>query len=442
MNRRVDEELDLLFGTSGAGESLDFEALETALRREVLGIAANLVTQRLNGDKSDQETATLECCCGQAARFAGRRTKCFQTVLGEMRLERAYYHCGQCGHGFFPRDRSLGLEGQSLSPSVVRMTGVVGALVSFEEGSLLLAELAGLSVSTKQVERTAEALGEEVAAQERQSTEPDLPAEETSTLYLGVDGTGLRMRPSELVDRRGKQPDGTAKTREVKLCTVWSAEGRDPKGRPTRDPGSVTYTAAIESAATRDTDVDVSDFAQRVEREARRRRFHEASRQVVLGDGASWIWNLAGELFPKAIQIVDRFHVKEHLSTVSKEIYGSGSDLATEWAHQRYEELDAGRLDELLQALQRHKLSCDEARKCIGYIENNRQRMRYLEFHQQGLCTSTGVVEAGCKNVIGARLKRSGMRWTVQGANAVIALRCAQLSRNRFEDFWECRAAG
>lgn len=442
MNHQIDKEIALLLGTSGAGGNLDFEALEAALRREVLGIAANLVTQRLNADKSDQESPTFACSCGQLARFAGRRTKSFQTVLGEMRLERAYYHCGQCGQGFFPRDRSFGLEGQSLSPAVVRMAGVVGALVSFEEGSLLLAELAGLSVKTKQIERTAEALGEEVAAQERQSIEPDLSVEEAPTLYLGIDGTGIRMRPSELVDRRGKQPDGTAKTREVKLCTVWSAEGRDPKGRPIRDPGSVTYTAAIESAATRDTDAKVSAFAQRVEREAQRRRFYEAPRQVVLGDGAPWIWNLADELFPKAIQIVDRFHAKEHLSTVSKEIYGSGSDLAKEWARQRYEELDSGKFDDLIEALQRHELSCDEARKCIGYLQTNRQRMRYHEFHQQSLCTSTGVVEAGCKNAIGARLKRSGMRWTVRGANAIIALRCAQLSRNRFEDFWERKAAG
>ncbi|MCP3997082.1 MAG: ISKra4 family transposase [bacterium] len=377
-------------------------------------MAASLAVQRLNADMSDQEAPTLDCPCGQAARFAGRRAKSFQTVLGEMRLERAYYHCSQCGQGFFPRDRSFGLEGRSLSPAVVRMTGVVGALGSFEEGSLLLAELAGLSIETKQVERTAEALGEEIAAQERQNIEPDLPVEAAPTLYLGVDGTGIRMRPSELVDRRGKQPDGTAKTREVKLCTVWSAERRDPKGRPTRDPGSVTYTAAIESAATRDTEADVSDFAQRVEREARRRRFYEAPRQVVLGDGAPWIWNLANELFPQAIQIVDRFHAKEHLSTVSKEIYGPGSDLAAEWARQRYEQLDAGQLDDLIQALRRHELSYDEARKCIGYLETNRQRMRYLEFHQQGLCTSTGVVEAGCKNAIGTRLKRSGMRWTVR----------------------------
>jgi hypothetical protein len=118
------------------------------------------------------------------------------------------------------------------------------------------------------------------------------------------------MRPRELRDRPGKQPDGTAQTREVKLCTVWSAESRDAEGRPVRDAGSVSYSAAVESAATRDTDRELSDFARRVGREATRRCCREAERLVVIGDGAPWSWNLASELFPQALQIVDRFHVK------------------------------------------------------------------------------------------------------------------------------------
>jgi hypothetical protein len=247
------------------------------------------------------------------------------------------------------------------------------------------------------------------------------------------------MRKSELVDRPGKQADGSAKTREVKLCTVWSAEGRDKEGVPVRDEGSVTYSAAIESAATRDTDRTLSPFAQRVMREATRRGFEQAKRQVVLGDGAAWIWNLAGEQFPEAIQIVDRFHAKEHLSDVAKAIFPGDSNRAKEWAGHRHDDLDEGRMDELLAALEAHTSSCDEARKCRDYFTENRHRMRYPEFHAQGLCTSTGVVEAGCKVAIGTRLKRAGMHWTVRGANAIIALRCAKLS-GRFEDFWERRA--
>lgn len=418
----------------------DFEAIEVAARRKAMRVAARAVEQRLNADTSDYTSPTLPCACGQQARYAGRRGKNFESVLGPIRLKRAYYYCELCEAGFCPRDRALGLEGVSLSPGVLRMVGLVGAMVSFEEGHELLHELAGVEVATKHVERAAEALGREIAKDEKQVVEPPRAEEAVApTLYLGVDGTGVPVRKEELVNRPGKQPDGSAKTREVKLVTIWSAEGRDQKGTPVRDPGSVSYSAAIESAAQKDTDTAPSAFAARVEREATRRGFPHATRQVVLGDGAKWIWNLADEHFPEAVQIVDRFHAKQHLSDVARSIYGAGSDLAKQWSRERHDELDDGKIDAILAALRQHSPQDDEARKCIDYIERNRDRMQYPKFHADGLCTSTGVVEAGCKVAIGTRCKRAGMHWTVAGADAIIALRCCKLSA-RFEDFWERRA--
>ena len=201
----------------------------------------------------------------------------------------------------------------------------------------------------------------------------------------------------------------------------------------------LSYTGAIESAATLDTDQVPAAFTQRVLREAARRRFSMAKRTVVLGDGAPWIGNIARELFPRAIQIVDRFHVKQPLSELAKTIYGAESKHARDWAQRRHEELDSGRIPELLRAIRRQGDHCDEARKCWQYIHRNRDRMRYPAFEAQGLRTSTGVVEAACKVVVGTRLKRAGMHWTAAGANAIIALRCCRLSR-RFQDFWERRA--
>jgi len=408
-------------------------------------VAARAVARRLNADHTDYAGPALPCRCGHTAHYAGRKAKTVLTALGELRLERAYYHCTACRSGFCPRDRVLGVEGVSLSPAVTRMVGIAAALVSFAESSELLGALAGLPVPAKQVERTAEALGQAMAADERQQVVPPAPAEIAPTLYLGIDGTGVPMRKAEMIERVGKQADGTAKTREVKLCTVWSAEGRDAEGVPVRDAGSVSYSAAIESAATRDTEATCSAFARRVEREAHRRGFDRATRQAVLGDGAPWIWNLAGEAFPAAIQIVDRFHAKEHLSALAKVLYGAPSDLGDAWAAARHAELDAGQLHQIVAALvaqyraRRDPAKREEVRKCLGYLSANRQRMRYPMFRAQGLCTSTAVVEAGCKVAIGTRLKRAGMHWTVRGANAIIALRCCKLS-GRFEDFWERRA--
>ena len=332
--------------------------------------------------------------------------------------------------------RALKLELFSLTPGVLRMTASAAALVSFEESSGLLHELAGVEVSAKQVERAAETLGAEIAEDERQDVER--VREVAPTMYLGLDGTGVPMRPQEVADRAGKQADGSAKTREVKLVTVWTAESRDREGKPVRDPGSISYSAAIESAATPDTSPELSDFAARVQREASRRGFTEARRQAMLGDGATWIWNTGSELFPQATQILDRFHAKEHLGDVGKVIYGDSPE-GKAWIDARCEELDEGHLKSLVHVLRSHIGQHKEARECIQYIWNNRRRMRYPEFEKQSFCTSTGVVESGCKVVVGARLKRAGMHWTVKGANAIIALRCSKLS-GRFEDFWQRRS--
>lgn len=408
------------------------------MRRQALQLAARAIERRFNADHADAAEPTLRCDCGKVARYAGRRRKRFETVLGALTLQRAYYHCTACGHGFCPRDQALGMAEESLSPGVLRMVAQVGALVSFEEGSELLAALAGVTLDAKHVERTAEALGEQIAADEQRRVEPPPAGDPLPTLYLGMDGTGIPMRAAELLGHRGKQPDGSAKTREAKLCAVWSAEQRDERDLAVRDAGSVSYSAAIESAASRDTDVDYPAFAQRVLREAERRGFEHAPRQVILGDGAPWIWNLADEHFPRARQIVDRFHAKQHLSEAAKAIWGAASELGREWGTERHAELDRGDLKAIVRALRTHAAKQAEARRCIDYIARNRHRMRYPNFHQQGLCTSTGVLEAGCKVVVATRLKRAGMHWTLRGANTILALRCAKLS-GRLDGFWQRR---
>jgi hypothetical protein len=376
----VAAEIEALVGP-GAVDGLDFEAIESAARRQALHLAARAIERRFNCDTSDHTGPTLCCACGQPARYAGRRNKTFTTALGEMTLSRAYYHCEPCARGFCPRDQALGMSDTSLSPAATRMVGKSASMLGFAESSELMHELAGLAVEAKQVERTAEALGREIARDERAVVEPAPPA--AATIYLGMDGTGVPLRRTELAGRKGKQSDGSAKTREVKLVTVWTAESRDEDGTPVRDAGSVSYSAAIESAATADSADTLSDFAQRVDREARRRGFDQAPRRVVLDDG---------------------------------------------------------KIDEVLAALRVHADANDEARKCVGYVTTNRQRLRYPEFRTQGLCTSTGVVEAGCKTAVGTRLKRAGMHWSTAGADAIIALRCCMLS-GRFEDFWERRSA-
>ena len=420
-----------------ATEALDLEAWETAVRRCALGVAARALEEKLNGDTRDDQGPRLACECGGSARYAGRRRKRFTSVLGPLELERAYYHCVACGSGFYPRDRELGLEGGSLTPGAVRMVGTAAARVSFAESSELLAELGGLRIDPKRVEREAEALGREIGEDECLRVEGELPS--APTMYLGMDGTGVPVRREETEGRGGKQPDGSAKTREVKLVTLWTAESLDKEGRAKRDRGSVSYSAAIESAHTRDTDPEGSAFGRRVGREAERRGFGGAKRQVVLGDGAAWIWNLTGEQFPEAIQIVDLYHAQEKIWDASKALYAGDPPRIQQWAEAGCEALVQGRLEDLLDILWSGAGECEPVRQCAEYVERNRERMQYADFRARGLSVGSGVLEAGCKTLIGTRLKRAGMHWTVHGANAIIALRCCYLS-GRFENFWERRS--
>ncbi len=315
----------------------------------------------------------------------------------------------------------------------------MGGQEPFDQGREDLEELAGIRVQTKQVERIAEATGEQVRA----VTSAEIEAAWSGQLmglplgprmYIAMDGTGVPIVAWELKNRAGKDPGGPAKTREVKLGCVFTQTRRTAKGYPLRDPGSTTYVGGIETA---------QEFGRRIYAEAVRRGLAHTQEVAVLGDGAPWIWNLTEEHFPQALQILDLYHAREHASDIAKAVYGAGAVDAQRWAAQRYEELGGGQIDEVLKALKHLRAPNDEAqdeiRKAIGYFQTNATRMRYNRFRDEGWFIGSGVIEAGCKTIIGQRLKQSGMRWTVRGANQIIALRCCQLS-GRWDDFWENRA--
>ena len=419
---------------------VDLEAPELALRSTMHQVGGRLLEQLLNADGAGYRGGHVPCGQGHQAAFVDYRPKAILTVLAPVAAQRAYYHCDACRRGVIPKDQDLDLAGTTFSPGVRRLMGRVGAKEAFAEGRRDLAELAGIVVTTKAVERVAEALGLEIEtlAQQEQALALAgklLPLREVPTLYLALDGTGVPVVPHETVGRPGKEGTGPAKTREVKLGCVFTQTRLDAKGRPLRDGASTTYVGAIESA---------EGFGRRLYAEAVRRGVARAARIIVLGDGAVWIWGIAAEHFPGAVQIVDLYHAREHVAELGKLLYGPGSAAAKDWTASRCEDLDAGQVERLIAALGRLRPRGQEAqeavRKAQGYFETNAARMRYAQFRRQGLFVGSGVVEAGCKTIVGQRLKQSGMRWTVRGANAIIALRCAELS-GRWEEFWEARAA-
>jgi hypothetical protein len=419
---------------------VDLEATEMALRAALHQVGGRLLEQLLNADGGGYRGARIPCGHGHEAPFVDYRRKEVLTVLAPVPVQRAYYHCAPCAGGVIPKDQALDIVGTAFSPGVRRLMGRVGGKEAFAEGRRDLAELAGIVVTTKAVERVAEAIGAEIETRAQQEQALALagkllPLQAVGTLYLAIDGTGVPVVPHETAGRPGKAGPGLAKTREVKLGCVFTQTRLDAKGRPRRDEGSTTYVGAIESAEA---------FGRRLYAEAVRRGVQRAARVVVLGDGAVWIWGIAEEHFPGATQIVDLYHAREHVAALGKLLYGPGSAEGKRWTAARCEDLDAGEVGRLVAALGRLQPRGEETqeavRKARGYFETNAARMRYAQFRRHRLFVGSGVVEAGCKTIVGLRLKQSGMRWTVRGANAIIALRCAELS-GRWEEFWEARAA-
>ncbi len=334
------------------------------------------------------------------------------------------------------------MVGTSRTPGLRRMMARAGSQSTFKEGCEDLKVFAGITVSAKDVERVAETIGEQMedwSKRERAnlvSQEPPLrPEKEFPILYVCYDGTGIPMTKTELKGRKGKQPDGSAKTREVKLGCVFTQTATDAEGFPARDPDSTSFVGAIETAEA---------FGWRIYAEAVRRGLWNAEKVVVLGDGAKWIKGIAEMHFSGAIQIIDLYHAREHVSDLCKILFSSEEKQAVRHRIRWWTALDEGKVEKIVAEVCRELPANHESRKKaekeIAYLDNNKERMRYASFRAQGLFVGSGVIEAGCKTVIGKRLKQSGMEWSVRGANSIISLRCIMTS-GRLEDYWVSRCA-
>ena len=419
---------------------LDLEATEMALRSALHRAGAAALSQLLEFPVPREAERTLPCSCGQQAHYRELRSKPVLTALGQVEVSRPYYWCA-CGVGQFPVDIELDIENTEFSPGVRRMQAMVGHEAPFDDGREQMKVLAGLEVTTKSVERTAEAIGADIAqrqqAEIQKALQLDLPVvigEPIRILYVQMDGTGIPVVKKETAGRPGKIEGQPAHTRECKLGCAFTQTAWDKKGYAICDPDSTTYTGAIETA---------EEFGRRIYAEASRRGWSRALLKVVMGDGAGWIWNVADLHFPGAIQIVDLYHARHHLWEIARKLYPNEEGKQKAWMKMHQKRLlDRGKIEKLVGALRSIKSDHPEVAETIrteaDYFERNRERMRYPKFRRQHLFIGSGVIEAGCRTVIASRLERSGMFWTVRGANAIVALRCCQLN-GEFENYWEER---
>lgn len=351
------------------------------------------------------------------------------SVLGKFSLWRDYFYDGKQGRA--PLDERLGLK-DGITPGLQRLMSRAGAMSgSFDLASDDLKEYSRIEVPARSIQRMASAIGPQVHTwmQGREPVKTD-PAPEV--MYVSYDGTQVPTTKSETQGRKGKQPDGSSKGREVKLGCVFTQLRVIEGELPDRDPHSTTYVASFEESV---------DFGGLIRKEAQLRGMAYAGKVVVLGDGAPWIWEVARVNFPDAVWILDLYHAFEHVNDMAALIYpeeSADSGHAKKWR----EWLKADKIDRFIKKIatlaDATPTKKDDILKALNYFITNRDRMLYATFRQAGYFVGSGVVEAGCKTVVGKRTKQSGMFWHVQGAQNVLSTRCAVLG-NLFDDYWRQR---
>ena len=404
----------------------NLEAVELGLREAIFRDLCQVLEELLN----DPTLPVPEDASRPGEKCHADRPKEMLTLFGPVRLSRNYYHAAAEQVGRVPLDRALGLW-EGYSPGVLRLVCRAAARFPFETAAAELKAYCGLEVEGRQMQRIAQDLGPKVRAVQQQLPPFKHDSGPIPIFYAAVDGTGVPMVPEELEGRVGKQPDGSAKTREVKLGCIFTQTTTDEEGLPLRDYQSTSYVAGFETAA---------DFMVRVRQEAIRRRMAAAWLVVLLGDGAAWIWEQGQKGFPMAFQILDLYHALEHLATLTRLLEDQPETARTLWRTWR-ELLLADQVAEVLsqarqQAAKLAGQTAELAHKEIAYFENNQSRMLYGTYRALGFFYGSGVVEAGCKTVIGGRCRGSGMRWSEPGATHILELRCC-LFGNQFDQVWD-----
>lgn len=418
------------------------EAWEYGVRAVVLQAGAKALEGFFKGFGCGKRDNPVICDCGTVMKSRGQRKKTIKTILGDVSIHRSYFVCPDCGKSCFPADELLDTVGTTFSPGLRRLMADAGAKDNFKEGSESLKLYGEITVTAKEVERVSESMGSEVDTWQKKSEQKALAAarnfnqkKSIPTMYVCYDGTGVPMVPWELKGRKGKQPDGSAKTREATLGCVFTQTTVDEKSFPIRDEESTTYIGEI---------TPFSEFGVRIKGEAKRRGMDKAETVVVIADGARKNWTTAEDHFKDAVWIVDLFHAREHLYNLVKILADRNEKTETKLKLKWLTLLDEGRVEKLLEEanekLPRSGKRRKQAQKEMNYFKNNKERMRYAEFRERGFFVGSGVIEAGCKTLVSKRLKQSAMKWTVEGANSIIALRCAHLS-NTLEDFYETKTA-
>ena len=405
--------------------------LETGLRDAFARDARSIVEELLN----DRELVPDNTLPLSGEVVHSERPISVHTLFGPVVIKRRYLHHPKSGSGRSPLDLTLDIV-EHHTPAVAKLICLASAnSASFHEAGETLQAFTGLELEERSLHRLVNHLAPDLKEAQATLHAPD-SAKPIPVLYIENDGTGVPGRAAELAGRRGKQADGSAKTREAKLGCVFTQTTTDENGDPIRDPDSTSYAGTMG---------DCRESGILLRTEANRRGLALARIVIFLGDGAAWVWENARLFFPNAIQILDFYHAVEHLGVLVRALYGDGSLGASrqrEWASELKRGDASGiivRATRLLEGLPDIDPERQEtARREIAYFTTHAERTRYGYFREQGYFIGSGVIEAGCKSVIGRRLKQSGMFWSGTGAENILGLRCL-VKGPHFNAAWQSR---
>lgn len=354
--------------------------------------------------------------------------------MGDIRLERGYYHCGHCGGGSFPWDGTLRLSPQRLTPGAQEVVSLAGIQESFGKAAdRTLYKLAGLRLCESTVERATEAAGARLAAslQAGRVFGPPRPydwhrdAAGRRCAYLSVDATGILMQGPE-----GAKVDG----RMVYVGMIFNPQPRaaDEEEALSKPCDGVRYLAGLYT---------LDELGLQLRRQAGAVGIGAAECWIALTDAGNGLEEFVDRNFPQAVKILDFQHAAGHLATFAKTFRsGAAADrLLAAWCH-ILKHAGGAQMIRVLQRLDRKKMA-EEVRQehtsLLGYLKNNMSRMDYPHYLRQGWQIGSGAVESACKTVVNQRLCLGGMRWGEEGSDAVAHLRALYRSDpDQWEAFW------
>jgi hypothetical protein len=418
--------------------------------RSVMGPTLGAVLERaLQLDQPAAQRQHAACPeCGKRHRPHQWRERQPVSVCGSTPFQRPYYWCAGCQRGWAPADEVLGLDPhQILSAELQAWVAETGAELPFQQAAEQLERLAGIGLGVETVRTHTEQVGTALAERERaaaatvaETQDAAEPVESAPELLVAeADGVLVRFQ------------DGwhEAKVGEIAGCQVGNGlPDTDPSARPpvllapsyvaTRAPvgqfGPLFLAEAVRRGA-----LEVVDWTQPADTDPRLRLVGPAEAHlrpmVVLGDGAHWIWDLAAEHFgAERTEIVDYWHATEHVWTVARALFGDQPDAADAWADAWCVDLlehgPAPWLAALRSVEPPDSAGAEVVRIEHGYFTTNAARMDYPAFRARGLPIGSGAVESAAKHVVQVRMKRSGMRWSDAGGEAILAL-CAYRASTR-----------